>query len=205
MDIDKIVTLTEKYLREFVLYIVSFFSGKGASAEDTDFDDMNRSVIFALISGLVGSYLWNRYVAAQSGHVDDLIGVLTDNLVRWLTLGLVLFAILRMLRVATHILPPILSALKVLAVAHIIASFAGYLGIKILGFFAKPGHFDAAANASATIAYLIQLLVVWIYIPREISAICGMAPKWKRVVASVAFAVMASLPTIIRYAVQKAR
>lgn len=206
MDIDKIVSFAEKYLREFILYIVSFFWKKGDEADDEKiFHDLNSGVIFAVFSAFVGAYLWNRHILHLSGKSDDLVGVLTDSLLRWISFGLVLYGLLRMVSVKVHILSPILSVLKVFSVAHLIAIYAAYLLIHTSWFFSTPSEFKRISeNLSITAAYLIELLILWFYIPREIKAVdSGVSEPWRLNVAKYSFLLVITAVVLTPYAASK--
>src|SRR5688572_4059738 len=139
MDADRFIALAEKYLREFILYLVSFFWKRGdGSEEDKVFDDLNRSVVFAVFSAIIGAFLWDRYILGLSGRSADLLGLLADNLLRWMSLGLVLYLLMRATLLKVHILPPILSVLKVFSVAHVVAIYSAYVFINVLSVFARP-------------------------------------------------------------------
>lgn len=208
MDLDKIVALTEKYLREFILYIVSFFwKPNNGQHENPIFDDLNRSVIFAIISAIVGSYLWNRYIVGGTGKSDDVIGLVVDNLLRWISLGLLLFGLLRLASIRLHILTPILSVLKIFSVAHVTAIYAAYVIIHTVGVFTVPNDFNRIAqNWSVVSAYVLEILILWTYFPRESGnyVIMG-ANKLRTWVVTILFLTIVTVVVAIPYSSYKCR
>jgi hypothetical protein len=83
VEADKIISTVERYVREFVLYLLSFvWSGKSDSDHDPVLDSINKTFVFAIVSAASGAYLWNRSIYSNTGGVGDLAGMLTDTLLR---------------------------------------------------------------------------------------------------------------------------
>ena len=61
MDVEKIIAALEKYLREFIVYLVTFFRPSVTEEIYDDHENYNKSVIFAIISANVLSFvlLWS--------------------------------------------------------------------------------------------------------------------------------------------------
>lgn len=184
VEADKFINSVEKYVREFVLYLLSFFwAGKHDSEHDPLLDSINKTFVFAIISATVGAYLWNRYIYGNSGTVHDLAALLTDTLLRWFSYGLLLFALLRAFRIRPHILLPMLAVFKVFSVAHVIAIFGSYLVKNTLWMFLHSSEYLQSGSRNAAIAaYLMQTALIFIYMPREVAAItgsdAGRASRW---------------------------
>lgn len=202
MDIDKMVVAFEKYLREFILYLLSFFRRTtGEDREAVDFDIVSKSAVFAILSAVLGSYLWNRHIAVPQGLGDciagriavtlenqvrleqcasllklrsqtfDLVGTAVDYLLRWLSYGVVLYLILRLLKQKVSILGATLSVLKVFAVGTILSIYIAYLVTNGCAVANKHDIFSCGSQDdyfAAHRAYQFQLLFVWWYMTREI-------------------------------------
>lgn len=202
MDMDKAIVLTEKYLREFILFLMSFFVRSAASEnEDSKYDDLNKSMVFSVLSAVLGSYLWNRYILRLSGKQADLIGLLTDNILRWASLGLVLFLLFRVLQARVPIIAPVLSVLKVFSVSHVVSIYAAYIVVSVLAVFVSEAEFQTAQHNAFMTAYGLQLAMLWAYVPREVKAIAPVATAvWKRWTITVAFLLLASSVVVIKLA-----
>lgn len=81
MDIDRAIAMAEKYLREFILFLISFFwRGNQTTEKDPLFEDLHRSVLFSIISALLGSYLWQRHVAGPGSEARELVDILAATI-----------------------------------------------------------------------------------------------------------------------------
>ncbi|MFM6830922.1 MAG: hypothetical protein ACKOVA_11420 [Novosphingobium sp.] len=203
MDVDKTIALTEKYLREFILFLLSFFTNRSAGElDDYAYEDVNRSVMFSILSAGLGAYMWDRYILRLSGKQADMIGLLTDNLLRWASIGLVLYLVFRAFRVRVPIIAPVLSALKVYAVSHVVAIYSAYVIINILWVFTADQDYAATAQSNAfKLSYLIQLLLLLSYFPREIASIApeGTSPwRWRGI--AVLFSLFVTVLVLLRFA-----
>ncbi|WP_426165157.1 hypothetical protein [Sandarakinorhabdus sp. DWP1-3-1] len=195
VEADKFINSVEKYVREFVLYLLSFFwGGRYDSENDPLLDSINKTFVFAIISATVGAYLWNRYIYGNSGTVHDLAALLTDTLLRWFSYGLLLFALLRAFRIRPHILLPMLAVFKVFSVAHVIAIFGSYLVKNTLWMFLHSSEYLQSGSRNAAIAaYLLQTTLIFLYMPREIAAIAGTAGRATRWMVTALFLLAVSL------------
>jgi hypothetical protein len=175
MEADKLISSIEKYVREFILYLMSFFwAGKSDSENDPILETLNKTFVFAIISALAGAYLWNRYIYGNNGSVHDLAGLLTDTLLKWFSYGLLLYGLMRLSGTRPHILLPLLAVFKVFSVAHIVAIFGSYFTKNALWMFSPNGEYLKFGSANAAkVAYFLQFLLIALYIPREISNIVG--------------------------------
>lgn len=169
MDFSKTIELSEKYLREFVLYLVSFFRGREEEHDDNlALNDMNRSVLFAIMSAVLGAYLWDVLILEKHGVDEDIGVILAETLMRWLSLGLVLYFLMRVLGVKVHIILPILAVFRVFAISRIAGVYAAYLVDSLL--YGAPiieQTNRAAISAPFAIAYVVQLMILWVYFWRE--------------------------------------
>lgn len=175
MEADKIISSVEKYVREFILYLLSFFwSGRSDGDDDPIVEVANKTIIFSVISAAAGAYLWNRYIYGSDGSVLSLAGVITDSVLRWLSFGLFLYALMRLARFQPHILLPVLSVFKVFAVAHVVAIFGSYLAKNAFWMFLpRSDYLLFGPHRSAQVAYALQAVLMILYMPREISGILG--------------------------------
>jgi len=202
MEFDKIIDSIEKYVREFILYILSFFwIGRGDGKTDPVLEPLNRTAIFAVLSAAAGAYLWNCYIYDAQGGVHDLPRILTDTLLRWLSFGLFLYGLMYMFGWRPHILMPILAVFKVFSVAHILAIFAAYLARNGVWIVSTPDyHIEFGPRYAARTAYLVQAVLIVFYMPREIKGIgpADLRPRI-RVTITALFLVVTSIIALANY------
>jgi len=200
MDIGKAIEMAETYLREFILYLVSFFH-RSDKADDQEivFTDLHRSVVFAIVSAVVGAYMWERYINSQAGLTQDITGILADNMLRWLSLGITLFALLRLCRVRVQILVPILAVLKVFSVAHIVAIYVAYLvGSVVEKVPALERTFPMTPASPIAAAYGVELLILWFYFWRETRQFAPVgSTRTGRILATFLFLCLVSVIVLI--------
>ena len=196
MDIDGMVKSVETYLRQFIIFLASFFYPRSRNQE---YDDANNTAVFAILSAGFGAYLWNHYITHDSATGADLFGVVVDSLLRWFSLGVVLYAMLAVLQVEATFMHTVLGTMKVIAIAHIVAIYLGYLITSALWVFFR----DLSANFAAGTAYIFELIFVVLYIPREaLPRPYHKTPMWKLVIACLVFyaifTMLVAMPYVIR-------
>jgi len=197
MDVDGIVKSVETYLREFITFLASFFFPK---ARHQKFDDANNTAVFAILSSVFGAYLWSHYIAHDSGGGEDLLGIVIDSLLRWFSLGVVLYVLLHAVKVDATFLHTVLGTVKVLSVAHIVAIYLGYMLATTIWFFLP----QQSANLAAYIAYGVEWVFVAVYLPREAVPAPEQPPVWWRVaIARFLFMVLLTLIIITPLAIRK--
>jgi len=170
MDFGKAVELAEKYVREFVLYILFFFRGRETEEEEDvlALSDMNRSMVFAIMSAILGAYLWQVLVIDLPKFEDDIGIVLAKAMMRWLTLGLVLYFLMRLFGIRVHIIVPILSVFRVFSVSRIAGVGAAYVMSGLVYAFQLNFWLGEVVNAFPFVtAYAVQFFIIWIYFWRE--------------------------------------
>lgn len=183
MDVDGFVTALEKYLREFITHLMRFFR---PSVDDEVYDDQegyNKSVLFALFATAFGAYLWGRYIEGKKNKDIDIFGVMVDNLLEWISLGIVLFLVIRLFRMHAPIVKTAISVLKVFSVAHVVSIYAAYLSVNLIWFYRSEECYRLLAPTwSPTFAFAIQLALVLAYIPREVRELVGDdTARWRRI------------------------
>ena len=170
MEVDKVIEAVEKYLREFVLFLVEFFwHGRGSKARDPQIESLNRSMTFALLSAAMGAYLWDRHFGVGK---SDTLGILVDDLLRWISLGVLLYGLLRLCRVHVHILIPVILVVKVFAVAHVLGIYVGYLA-KSTANYVAPDCLTVTAirRAGVVFGYGTELVILLLYLHREMPTV----------------------------------
>ncbi len=182
MEVESIVSALEKYLREFIVYLVKFFRPSTEGEVYDDHENYNKSVIFAIFSTAIGAYLWNRYIIHASTKSSDIFGIMVDNFLKWVSLGVLLYLVIKLLMRGVPIVKTVISVVKVFSVAHVIGIYMAYVALNAFWTFAPPEDFAANSTAiSMSAAYLIELAILWIYLPREIRAIVGAeTARWRR-------------------------
>jgi hypothetical protein len=200
MDVDKAIDAVEKYLREFLLFLISFF-WRGDDSGDTDprYDSLNKSMIFAMLSATMGSYLWTRHFG---GADDDVLGVLVDNVLRWISLGLLLYAILRLTGITVHILLPVIATVKVLSVAHVSAVYIGYIAVSCAWMFVTPAQRDTfLPMIGVCVSYAIDLIIPVLYLPKEIFSFIptDTASRTRRYIVNGLFLVILAIVILVRF------
>jgi len=163
--IDKI----EKYLREFITYLLAFFDRR---ARIQPASDINQTVMFGIISAGVGGYLWNRYIYHDTGSVADTAGLIVDKLLEWCIAGVFIFISLRLARFRTEIICAIMAAIRTMAAAQIVAVGAVYVILQFAPFLLEISlQLDLTDWVVAGLSYLIYLGLVLRYLPGEIARI----------------------------------
>lgn len=201
MELEKIIQGIEKYCREFIVYLVSFF-WVGKSPIDTDpiLEDLNQTVIFAIMSAAFGAYLWDIYIYDQAGEIHDLARVLTDTLLKWLSYGLLLFAVMTVFRLQVPVLKPILCVLRVFSVAYILSILCAYLARNAIWLVTHTSfNRQYGAHAAAKFSYAVHALLVLFYLPREIAAI--MPPDTRRLLRHATVAIVLTVNSVVTLAI----
>lgn len=174
MDVEKIIAALEKYLREFIVYLVTFFRPSVTEEIYDDHENYNKSVIFAIISTAIGAYMWSRYILKEPNNTKDIFGLMIDSLLMWISYGILLYLVIRMFGRAVPIVRTVISVVKVFAVAHVIGIYMAYiaLGATVLFSSIECGE-QHSTGLSMAAAFLIELAILWIYMPREVRQILG--------------------------------
>lgn len=194
MKIDDIVNTVEKYLREFILYLLAFFwNGKPGDDPDPVTNILNNNVTFAVLSSAVGSYIWGITISAPSKDlkiISDLGHTVASSLINWIALGLFLYALLHFLRIKIHILLPVIAVMRIFAVSHVISIFFGYLVVCIVKFCAQEAHIPAATEFFLMISsYSMELFLIYAFAPREFLQLIPNFPK-RRIFSMAVFFVL---------------
>ena len=201
VEFGKAVELGEKYLREFVLYIVFFFRGR-ESVEEEDvlaLSDMNRSILFAILSVILSAYLWDILVIAKADFDDDVIRVIATSLMRWLSLGVLLYSLMRMFGVRVHALIPILSVFRVFSISRLVGVFSAYVMSGLLSVANAEKIIGEGAIAGPFVtAYVVQIAIVIFYFWRETADYGDLdGPNWRRTLATLLFVIIATIVVMI--------
>lgn len=174
MDVEGIISALEKYLREFIVYLVTFFRPTVKEEVYDDHENYNKSVIFAIFSTAMGAYMWSRYILEERENTKDIFGLMVDNLLKWLSFGILLYLVIRIFKKNVPIVRTVISVVKVFAVAHVIGIYLAYIATNAVWMFStEQCDNEMAMKISAMWAYLIELLIVMIYLPREVKAMVG--------------------------------
>lgn len=181
MDVEKVIAALEKYLREFIVYLVTFFRPSVTEEIYDDHENYNKSVIFAIFSTAIGAYMWSRYILQEPNNTKDIFGLMIDNLLMWVSFGILLFVIIRLFGREVPIVRTVISVVKVFSVAHVIGIYMAYitLGATVL-FSTLDCAKEHSAATSMACAYLIELAILYIYMPRELKQILGPAVGKRR-------------------------
>jgi hypothetical protein len=181
MDVEKVIAALEKYLREFIVYLVTFFRPTVTEEIYDDHENYNKSVIFAIFSTAIGAYMWSRYILQEPNNTKDIFGLMIDSLLMWVSFGILLFVIIRLFGREVPIVRTVISVVKVFSVAHVIGIYTAYIALGATVFFSTMDcareHSAATSMASA---YLIELAILFIYMPRELKQTLGPAVSKRR-------------------------
>ncbi len=161
MDTTGLIDKAEKYLRDFIVYLLSFFDRR---AHRRGASDLNQTVVFGILSASIGTYLWNRYLYHDLGTVADGAGLVVDKILEWSINGVVIFAALWLAGLVCKVLDAILCAIRTMAVAQIIAVAIAYLVLTVV-----PPFYDMSDTAAAYVSYVVYLGLVLRYLPEEIA------------------------------------
>ena len=174
MEVEGIISALEKYLREFIVYLVTFFRPTISEEIYDDHENYNKSVVFAIFSTTIGAYMWSRYILHEQNNTKDIFGLMVDNLLKWVSFGILLYLIIRIFKKSIPIVGTVISVVKVFSVAHVIGIYMAYLAINTVWMFSSEQcEKDVAIQISSSWAYIIELGILWIYLPREVRAMVG--------------------------------
>ena len=166
MDIDKIIESVETHLREFVLYLLSFF--KSQSDTDLGFDPesevFHKIVLFGILSAFFGTYISYWYIDSTRLLGQKLYDVVLEKGLFWLSLGLLLHFVFFILGARPKLMNSVIVILKVMPVAYVVAAYSAYLAENIIGFFAPT---EKSIGASVT-ANVVDFVILSMFLPREI-------------------------------------
>ncbi|WP_309623667.1 hypothetical protein [Novosphingobium sp.] len=203
MDVEKVIAALEKYLREFIVYLVTFFRPTVTEEIYDDHENYNKSVIFAIFSTAMGAFMWSRYILHEPNSAKDIFGLMVDNLLKWVSFGILLFVIVRLFRRSIPIVRTVIAVVKVFSVAHVIAIYLAYLAINFFWLWSEPACREVAEVSVGTITtYLIEMLFIWIYLPREVVVLAGAtAGRTNRIAINAMFLGILSLVIVVLCAV----
>ena len=172
MDVDKAIAAVERYLRQFIAFIVSFIRKDTETEEDALYADLNATVIFSIMGAFLGAYMWKRYIQFESHKeaASGLIEIAADSLLRWISLGLALFFVLFLFRIKSHVVTSVIALLKAYVVSHVLSVYVGYIVKSLFWIFVDERNFtdDYAAFLAALTAWGLNVILVTIFVPREI-------------------------------------
>lgn len=174
MDVEGFIAALEKYLREFIVYLVTFFRPAVTEEVYDDHENYNKSVIFAIFSTAIGAYMWSRYILQEPNNTKDIFGLMIDSMLMWVSYGILLFLIIRLFGREVPIVRTVISVVKVFSVAHVIGIYMAYiaLGATVLFSTIDCAREHSAATSMAC-AFGMELLILYIYMPRELKQILG--------------------------------
>lgn len=165
MDIDKVIDDVERYLAQFILYLVSFFRGQKALEQDSPPALENNVVIFSILSAVLGSYITRRYGSGISLAGQGLLDATIGELLWWITLGVCLYVVMAAVKPRPPMMDCITVGLKVFPVAYVICAFIAYLVDNLFNNLGPFSHLAGiAANWSAS---LFELIFATFYLPRR--------------------------------------
>ena len=174
MEVEGVIAALEKYLREFIVYLVTFFRPAAGEEIYDDHENYNKSVIFAIFSTTIGAYMWSRYILHEQNNTKDIFGLMVDNLLKWVSFGILLYLIMRIFTKAVPIVGTVISVVKVFSVAHVIGIYMAYVAINTIWMLStEQCEKDLAMQISSSWAYVIELGILCIYLPREVRAMVG--------------------------------
>lgn len=202
MEFTKAIEIAEKYLRDFVLYLVHFFRGKDAEYEqEIAFDDVNRSIFFGIVSAVIGAYFWDLFIVQKTELDGNVWSILAESLIEWFSLGIMLYFIMKVFGIRVNIILPILSVFRVFSVSRLVAVYAAYLINSLLSAFSGIEEYIVVASAlPITAAYAVQVLMLWMYFWRETADYIKLESLRIRVrLATFVFLCIATLIAIIPY------
>lgn len=199
MEVENIISALEKYLREFIVYLVKFFRPSVDGEVYDDHENYNKSVIFAIFSTAIGAYLWNRYIILASTKSSDIFGIMVDNFLKWVSFGVLLYLVIKPLVRTVPIVRTVISVVKVFSVAHVIGIYMAYVALNAFWLIARPEDFAAnSTQISMSAAYVIELVILWFYLPREIRSIVGDgSARWRRWVIDGVYLTLISILMLI--------
>lgn len=207
MDAEKVIAALEKYLREFIVYLVTFFRPTVTEEIYDDHENYNKSVIFAIFSTAIGAYMWSRYILQEPNNTKDIFGLMIDSMLMWVSFGILLFVIIRLFGREVPIVRTVISVVKVFSVAHVIGIYMAYitLGATVL-FSTLDCAKEHSTATSMACAYLIELAILYIYMPRELQQILGPAVgKRRRWLINLAFMAVLTFAQLSILAVSEMR
>lgn len=188
MDFGRAVELAEKYLREFVVFFVAFLTRSEVKEDDLALDEMQQGIVFAIMSAILSAYLWYALVTQplseivaqggdgtdqvirdaveKSGALDlDFTLILTQSLLSWFTLGVFFALLLRAFGVGFRISEPFLIVFRLFAISRLVGVYAGYVTLNLFEWFPSVQlEYSHSLMWPIIAGYLVQDLVVWIYI-----------------------------------------
>lgn len=174
MEVEGVIAALEKYLREFIVYLVTFFRPSVNEEIYDDHENYNKSVIFAIFSTTIGAYMWSRYILHEENNTKDIFGLMVDNLLKWVSFGILLYLIIRIFSKAIPIVGTVISVVKVFSVAHVIGIYMAYVATNAIWMLStEQCDKDLAMQISSSWAYFIELGILFIYLPREVRAMVG--------------------------------
>ena len=162
MDIDKIIDEVERYVSEFILYLVSFFTGRKESQPDTALPLENNVIVFSILSAILGSYITRRFGQNTILAGDDLLSTAIAEILWWIALGVFLYTIMAIAKPRPHIMECITAVLKTLPVAYVICAFIAYVVFSFFNILGPLANLKTvAANWAAS---LFELVFITLYL-----------------------------------------
>ncbi len=165
MEYEKIIDAVEKYLRKFIVFILSFFHSDSAATElDLAPDIVNDVALFSIISIVLGAYIWYFLLQGQTKCKIDLPRIVLNSILVWLSVGIISIFVFRSLFLKVSLVSVVLSTFKVLSISHILAIYLGFVAFKMMNFDTP----SAAQGGASRLTDVALILLYAIFYPREL-------------------------------------
>ena len=165
MNFTELLETIDTYAREYIRYVLSVASRTAFKDEAGDFDP--KLINFSLISVILGSFLFDRFVRHAGFSQSDMLDRVVRVFSTWLFIGLVLYIGLNF-RSRTRIgfSPSLTIVLRVLPVAFMLSTYAATVMAQIARLFAS-----AACSAwwGYSLLTLAETTIILIFLPISVA------------------------------------
>lgn len=164
MDVDKIIEDVERYIADFILYLVTFFRRPKNPDPPSPTAPENNVIVFSILSALLGSYVTRRYGQETILDGSQLFNTVISELLKWIAYGVVLYAVMSWRKSKIHMIEAVTAILKIFPVAYVVGAFTSYVAFSFVELLGPAALFkDVAATWTAT---LVELGFITLYIQK---------------------------------------
>ena len=165
MNFTELLETIDTYAREYIRYVLSVASRTAFKAEAGDFDP--KLINFSLISVILGSFLFDRFVRHAGFSQSDMLDRVVRVFSTWLFISVVLYVGLNFRsRIKIGFSPSLTIVLRVLPVAFMLSTYAATVMAQIARLFAS-----AACSAwwGYSVLTLGEVAIIVMFLPISVA------------------------------------
>ena len=165
MNFGEILETIDTYAREYIRYVLSVASRTAFKAEAGAFDP--KLINFSLISVIIGSYLFDRFVRHAGFSQGDMVDRIVRVFSTWLFIGVVLYVGLNFRsRIKIGFSPSLSIVLRVLPVAFMLSTYAATVIAQMARLVTSSG---CAAWWGYSVLTIAETVIILMFLPISVA------------------------------------